>query len=248
MAAQGKIARLPHSIREELNRRLLDGEAGAPLVAWLNGLPDWHLVQREFNFEPITPQNLSEWRKSGYAEWVRRRERVENLKTLSSFGFDLAKNGGGLADGAAAIVSGHILEALEQGANFAATGGSEDAGQDPAAGLAKMAAAIASLQGAQVQRAKLELDKKNSARKDAELNLSREKFQKQTVEQFLKWARTPEAAKILESGQPKHVQMSLLRDLMFGDATGKIDRGDAVIHGKVSSQEVSSVKELNTEN
>lgn len=232
MAAQGKIARLPHSIRETLNRRLLDGEPGAPLVAWLNGLPDTRRVLAECGFEPITEQNLSDWRKSGYAEWVARRERVENLKTLSAFGFDLAKNGGGLADGAAAIVSGHILEALEQGANLAVTGGGEDSEQDPAAGLAKMASAIASLQGAQVARGKLELEKKNAARKDAELNLSREKFQKQTVGQFLKWARTPEAAKILESGQPKHVQMSLLRDLMFGDAAGKIDRGDAVVHGR----------------
>ena len=232
MAAQGKIARLPHAIRESLNCRLLDGESGASVLSWLNSLPETARVLAELGHEPVTPQNLSEWRKGGYAEWVQRRERVEHLKTLASFASNVARAGGGIADGAAAIMSGHILEALEQSANLMVTGGSEDAEKDPAAGLAKMASAIASLQSAQVARGKLELDKKNSERKDAELTLSREKFERQTVEQFWKWARTAEAAKILESGQPKHVQMSLLRDLMFGDAAGVIDRGDAVVHGR----------------
>ena len=35
----GKIARLPHQIREEINRRLQDGEPGRLLLAWLNALP-----------------------------------------------------------------------------------------------------------------------------------------------------------------------------------------------------------------
>ena len=40
MARNGKIARLPRDIREELNRRLQDGELGGPLLAWLNALPE----------------------------------------------------------------------------------------------------------------------------------------------------------------------------------------------------------------
>ena len=39
----GKIARLPKAVREELNRRLQDGEPGTQLVEWLNSLPQ---VQR----------------------------------------------------------------------------------------------------------------------------------------------------------------------------------------------------------
>src|SRR5205807_10069936 len=38
----GKIARLPLAIRQELNRRLDEGEQGKKLVAWLTGL---HEVQ-----------------------------------------------------------------------------------------------------------------------------------------------------------------------------------------------------------
>jgi len=32
----GKIARLPRAVRQELNRRLDEGEQGKKLVAWLN--------------------------------------------------------------------------------------------------------------------------------------------------------------------------------------------------------------------
>ena len=36
----GKIARLPRGVRQELNRRLHEGEQGKRLVAWLNALPE----------------------------------------------------------------------------------------------------------------------------------------------------------------------------------------------------------------
>ena len=57
----GKIARLPHMVREELNRRIRDGEEGKKLVAWLNGLPKVKaVVAAEFGGKPISEQNLSE--------------------------------------------------------------------------------------------------------------------------------------------------------------------------------------------
>src|SRR5438094_278684 len=40
MTRTGKIARLPHTIREQLNRRLQDGELGKPILQWLNSLPE----------------------------------------------------------------------------------------------------------------------------------------------------------------------------------------------------------------
>ncbi len=42
-ARTSKIARLPADIRAELNERLLEAEAPAAIVEWLNGLPE---VQR----------------------------------------------------------------------------------------------------------------------------------------------------------------------------------------------------------
>ena len=40
MTRNGKIARLPRALRDELNRRLDDGEPGNRLVEWLNAQPE----------------------------------------------------------------------------------------------------------------------------------------------------------------------------------------------------------------
>jgi hypothetical protein len=214
---RGKIGRLPHHLREALNLRLLNGEPGPKILRWINAEEEAVKVLDEwFDGAPVDAQNLSAWRLGGYRDWVRRRERVENLKTLAGFARDLAKEAGGIADGAAAIIGGHILEALEQAGNLVVTGGGDDAEADPADGLAKMAKAVASLQNSSVARAKLDLAKRDSARKEEELSLAKEKFQRQTVEAFLRWAKSDDARKILDSGAPKHVQMDLLRELMFG--------------------------------
>jgi hypothetical protein len=71
----GKIARLPKPVREELNRRLDNGERGQPLLQWLNSQPEVRaLVAAEFDGWPLSKQNLSRWRRGGYAEWLRQRE------------------------------------------------------------------------------------------------------------------------------------------------------------------------------
>ena len=80
MARRGKIARLPKGIREELNKRLQNGEEGEPIVAWLNSLPEVQkAVAEDFGGFAITEQNLSEWRKGGFRDWEAR-EWVQDLK------------------------------------------------------------------------------------------------------------------------------------------------------------------------
>jgi len=66
---RGKIARLPHSVREELNQRLRDGEEAKPLLRWLN--------REDEVYTRINAQNLTEWRQGGYAEWLTRQEQCE---------------------------------------------------------------------------------------------------------------------------------------------------------------------------
>ena len=75
LARNGKIARLPKPIREELNRRLDQGTPGGPLLQWLNSLPEVQVVlAADFGGRPINKQSLSQWRHGGYAEWLRLRE------------------------------------------------------------------------------------------------------------------------------------------------------------------------------
>ena len=74
-ARTGKIARLPLEIREELNKRLLNGQEGRPLVDWLNGHPAVQAVMAaHFQGSLIREQNLSEWRKGGHQDWKRDQE------------------------------------------------------------------------------------------------------------------------------------------------------------------------------
>ena len=80
----GKITRLPVEIREELNERLFEGELGPEILAWLNGLPEARKVlDTHFEGAEITKQNLSQWRHSGYQDWLAKREQRETLELMA---------------------------------------------------------------------------------------------------------------------------------------------------------------------
>lgn len=90
----GKIGRLPDAVREQLNRRLEEGEAGGALVDWLNGLPAVQKVlAAQFGGAPVNEQNLSNWRTGGFQRWQQREERRAALR-------EMAEDVQALADGA----------------------------------------------------------------------------------------------------------------------------------------------------
>src|SRR5215475_4964078 len=67
----GKIARIPHSIREQLNLRLHDHQPHKTILPWLNSLPEVKAVlAADFDNRPITKQNLSEWKQGGFRDWL----------------------------------------------------------------------------------------------------------------------------------------------------------------------------------
>jgi hypothetical protein len=71
----GKIGRLSKYYRDELGRRIGDGEPGKEIVKWLNDQSRVQEVLKEqFGGRPITEQNLSEWKQTGHPEWLRREE------------------------------------------------------------------------------------------------------------------------------------------------------------------------------
>jgi hypothetical protein len=83
MTRNGKIARLPKAVRDELNQRLEDGEPGPSLLAWLNGRDDVRAVlTAQFGGRPINKQNLSEWRLGGWKDSRRRQESLEMVRDL----------------------------------------------------------------------------------------------------------------------------------------------------------------------
>jgi hypothetical protein len=96
---RGKIARLPHAVREELNQRLLDGESGNGLIQWLNELSEARAaLQREFGGGDINEQNLSEWRQGGFRDWLAKAEAEELMaETLAECSEAKGKSGSRVA-------------------------------------------------------------------------------------------------------------------------------------------------------
>jgi hypothetical protein len=92
MSRTGKIARLPRSIRDELNQRLEDGEPGVRLVEWLNGHRCVQTVLEEhFGGRAISEQNLSEWRQGGFLDWQRNEEARADIAALAEHSDDLGE-------------------------------------------------------------------------------------------------------------------------------------------------------------
>jgi len=114
MTRNGKIARLPREIRDELNRRLRNGEQGGPLLAWLNARPDVHAVlSREFRGCAISKQNLCEWRAGGFAEWQARQETLDQARELKADATEItAATDGKLTDHLATVLAARYAALL----------------------------------------------------------------------------------------------------------------------------------------
>lgn len=85
MTRTGKIARLPRGVREQLNRRLQDGEPGVQLVKWLNALPEVReILTATFGGREISEQNLSEWKQGGHKEWLAQQELLACARELAA--------------------------------------------------------------------------------------------------------------------------------------------------------------------
>ena len=85
MKRTGKIARLPHHLREELNHRLHNGEPGVELIKWLNSLPEVQtILNNHFHGTPIKPQNLSAGNTGGYLDWLTIQELLATARAFAT--------------------------------------------------------------------------------------------------------------------------------------------------------------------
>lgn len=88
----GKIARLPYEIREEINLRLERSEPSPRLLAWLNGLPEVKkLLDESFGGEAVSRQNLSQWRQGGFQDWLAREDVRDGIANMEDIGADLGE-------------------------------------------------------------------------------------------------------------------------------------------------------------
>lgn len=110
MPKYGKIARLPRNIRDELNRRLDNGEMGARLVEWLNGLPEVkRVLETDFAGREITQQNLTKWKTYGYLDWQAQQEALTLTSELNANATELS---GDVTDSLAKVLAARYASAL----------------------------------------------------------------------------------------------------------------------------------------
>ena len=121
MTRNGKIARLPRLVRDELNSRLDDGQQGTDVVQWLNAHPDvQRVLSGSFDGRPITEGNLTEWKQGGFLEWKRQQEACDWARIVAGEADQIAAASGlvPLSDRLSAMVSlalGRLIRELPQG-------------------------------------------------------------------------------------------------------------------------------------
>jgi hypothetical protein len=115
MSRIGKIARLPHDIREQLNRRLQDGQSGPEILHWVNELPPCRqMLAQKFGSRPIDENNLYEWRHGGYEEWLYHEDRRDLLQSRFEHiaKLDAVGDGNQVAERLGVIVASELALAL----------------------------------------------------------------------------------------------------------------------------------------
>ncbi len=166
----GKIARLPKSIREKLNRRLDDGQPASEILPWLNALPRVQkILEAHFAGAPVNEPNLSHWRANGFMRWQQKQEPLARLAELGEDATDISRAGRGrLARAAATITAAQILEFLK--------------GIPPekrsTADLAKISFAVSTLLNSDQNQVRLKYEKTRVQQRDEQLFLTRDKHQR----------------------------------------------------------------------
>lgn len=195
---------MPVAIRNEVNRRLFENEGGSKILTWLNAQPEvLRILDEYFGEEPVTPQNLSEWRKGGFQDWLKRQEQIEQVKELAEFSMKLGQAAGGnISDGSAAIAGGRIMSMLET-----ATGPD----------LTKAVFALSALRATDLDKEKIGIRRDTLKQRDRVVTLHEKKFQRDSLKLFLKWAEDKRARDVLESRASNSEKIEQLGQIMFGE-------------------------------
>ena len=201
---RSKIGRLPFAIRNELNERIRDGVGGPEILAWLNAAKETRKILRELKSGEINAQNLTDWRSTGYKDWLEDQAQADRIRRLAEVSQTLASAAGGNAAGVGCnIVTAKIMDALES------------ADEEQVADLAK---ALVQLRSSENAAQKVALAKEKNALAEEQLNLSRAKFERDTARLFVKWAQNKDALSIATDrklgGDEKTERLGRL---MFGD-------------------------------
>lgn len=201
---RSKIGRLPFAIRNELNERIRDGAQGSDILLWLNGLKETKKILRELKSSIVNAQNLTDWRSTGYKDWLDDQNDADRIRRLAEVSQTLATAAGGNVAGVGcSIATAKIMDALEA------------ADDDKIADLAK---ALVQLRSSENAAQKVALAEEKNAIQKEQLELSRAKFERDTTRLFIKWAQSKDAlALATDKRLGSDEKTERLGRLMFGD-------------------------------
>jgi hypothetical protein len=98
-ARNGKIAKLPRPIRDQINRCFDSGQSAVSIADHLNKLPEVKaMLEAHFEGRPIKPQNLCEWKAGGYRDWQMRQELLLKQSELAADAQEMGQIANGMAD------------------------------------------------------------------------------------------------------------------------------------------------------
>ena len=201
---RSKIGRLPFAIRNELNERIRDGASGSEILTWLNAAKETRKILRDLKSSEINAQNLTDWRSTGYKDWLEDQGQADRIRRLAEIAQTRASAAGGNAAGVGCnIATAKIMDALES------------ADEEQVADLAK---ALVQLRSSENAAQKVALAEEKNAIQKEQLELSRAKFERDTARLFVKWAQNKDALSIATDrklgGDEKTERLGRL---MFGD-------------------------------
>ena len=201
---RSKIGRLPFAVRNELNERIRDGKSGAEILVWLNCLPAVKKVMRELKTSIVNAQNLTDWRSSGYADWLEDQKDADRIRRLAEVSQTLAAAAGGNVAGVGcSIATAKIMDALES------------ADEEK---IADLSTALVKLRASENAAQKVALAEEKNAIQKEQLELSRAKFERDTTRLFIKWAQSKDAlALATDKRLGSDEKTERLGRLMFGD-------------------------------
>jgi hypothetical protein len=200
---RSKIARCSRVVREQLNRLLDDGKQGPEILAWLNGLPEVvTLIKDEWQGFAVSDNNLSQWFKTGFQDWLRDQAAIEETAAKAELSLRIAKAAGvSMSEGVVAVAAGRIMTELET-----AEGGN----------LVKLAGGIARLRGTEQNASRIGIAQERNELHRERLALDKQRFERLAVGNFIDWAENEKAVEIATGEGTREVKMDQLMELMFG--------------------------------
>src|SRR5438445_8133756 len=99
----GKVARLPKNVRDQINNWILDGVSYPGIIERLGE-----------HGKDLKPNHLYEWKKRGYQDWLIEREWLDRLSSKAEFSADIlaAPNSAGLHEAGLRLAASQMFDQL----------------------------------------------------------------------------------------------------------------------------------------